>query len=47
MVRKEDSLNWVPLSSILQRLIKFKELPPPRKKQPAIRILFYAAAALF
>lgn len=47
MVRKEDSLDWVPLSTILQRRIKFKALQPPRKEQPSIRILFYAAAAFF
>ena len=47
MVRKEDSRNWVPLSAILQRRIKFKALQPSKKEQPSIRILFYAAAALF
>ena len=47
MVRKEDSRNWVPLSAILQRRIKFKALQPSKKEQPSIRILFYAAATLF
>lgn len=47
MIRKEDSLNWVPLSTMLQRRIKFKTLQPPKKKQPSIRILFYAAAVFF
>lgn len=47
MVRKEGSRNWVPLSAILQRRIKFKAIQPSKKEQPSIRILFYAAAAFF
>lgn len=47
MVRKENSRHWVPLSAILQQRIKFKELQPPKKEQPPIRILFYAAAVFF
>lgn len=43
-VRKEDSQNWIPLSTLLQREIKFKEVQSSKKQQPFICILFYASA---
>lgn len=48
-VKRENTNEWVPLSTVLQARVRIMEAPAESKKEklPAIRYLFYTAAWIF